>query len=33
MQDTPISDFGKWKITEELFEPIPVRQKISGELK
>lgn len=29
----PISDFGKWKTTGELFEPIFVKPKTSGELK
>ncbi|MCA1636875.1 MAG: hypothetical protein LC768_00805 [Acidobacteria bacterium] len=32
-QSVPISDFGKWKTTDELFEPIFSKQKISGELK
>jgi len=29
----PVSNFGKWKTTDELFEPIFVKQKTSGELK
>lgn len=33
MQDTPISNFGKWKITDELLEPILVNRKTSGDLK
>lgn len=33
MEETPISNFGKWKITDELFEPILVKKKTSGELK
>ena len=33
MQDIPISNFGSWKITDELYEPVLVRQKTSGELK
>ena len=32
-QSVPVSDFGKWKTTDELFEPIFVKQKTSGELK
>jgi hypothetical protein len=32
-QAAPASNFGKWKTTEELFEPIFVKQKTSGELK
>jgi len=32
-QSIPISDFGKWKTTDELFEPIFSKQKTSGELK
>lgn len=32
-KDVPISDFGKWKTTGELFEPVFSRQKTSGELK
>lgn len=30
---TPISDFGKWKATDELFEPVFSKTKTSGELK
>ncbi|MDQ3747513.1 MAG: zinc ribbon domain-containing protein [Acidobacteriota bacterium] len=33
MRDAPISDFGKWKTTDELFEPIFAKQKTSGDLK
>lgn len=33
IQDTPIPNFGKWKITDELLEPILVKQKTSGKLK
>ena len=29
----PVSDFGKWKTTDELFEPIFSKPKTSGELK
>ena len=29
----PISDFGKWKTSGELFEPVYRKQKTSGELK
>ena len=32
-QDMPVSDFGKWKITDDLLEPVLVKQKTSGELK
>ncbi len=32
-QSVPISDFGKWKTTGELFEPIFSKQKTSGDLK
>ena len=32
-QAEPASKFGKWKSTEELFEPINVEGKTSGELK
>jgi hypothetical protein len=32
-QTAPISNFGKWKTTDELFEPIFVKRKTSGELK
>ncbi len=32
-QSIPVSDFGKWKTTGELFEPIFSRAKTSGELK
>ncbi len=32
-QAAPASNFGKWKTTDELFEPIFVKQKTSGELK
>jgi hypothetical protein len=32
-QAVPVSNFGKWKTTDELFEPIFVKQKTSGELK
>lgn len=31
--DIPVSDFGKWKTTDELFEPIFSKPKTSGELK
>jgi hypothetical protein len=31
-QSIPISDFGKWKTTGELFEPIFSKQKTSGDL-
>lgn len=31
--DIPVSDFGKWKTTGELFEPIFSKPKTSGELK
>lgn len=32
-QETPVSEFGKWKqTTDELFEPILVKRKTSGEL-
>lgn len=33
MRETPISDFGKWKTTDEFFEPIFAKQKTSGDLK
>ncbi len=33
MQDMPISNFGKWNITDELLEPILVQRKTSGDLK
>ena len=29
----PVSDFGKWKITGELFEPVFSKSRTSGELK
>jgi hypothetical protein len=32
-QAAPASNFGKWKTTDELFEPICVKRKTSGELK
>ena len=32
-QSVPVSDFGKWKTTDELFEPIFSKPKTSGELK
>ncbi len=32
-QGSPVSDFGKWKTTGELFEPIFFKPKTSGELK
>jgi len=32
-QSTPVSDFGRWKTTEELFEPVFTKPKTSGELK
>lgn len=32
-QAAPASNFGKWKTTDDLFEPIFVKQKTSGELK
>ena len=32
-QGTPVSDFGKWKTTGDLFEPVYRKQKTSGELK
>ena len=32
-QSIPVSDFGKWKTTDELFEPIFSKPKTSGELK
>lgn len=32
-QSTPVSDYGKWKTSEELFEPIFIKRKTSGELK
>lgn len=32
-QNIPVSDFGKWKTTDELFEPIFSKSKTSGELK
>ncbi len=32
-QTAPVSNFGKWKTTDELFEPIFVKRKTSGELK
>ena len=31
--DIPVSNFGKWKTTDELFEPVLVREKSSGELR
>lgn len=31
--DIPVSDFGKWKTTDELFEPIFSKPKTSGELR
>jgi len=33
MRDVPISNFGNWKITDELLEPISVKRKTSGNLK
>jgi hypothetical protein len=32
-QGTPISNLGSWKITDELYEPVFIKQKTSGELK
>ncbi|MEO6589761.1 MAG: hypothetical protein ABIP06_10695 [Pyrinomonadaceae bacterium] len=32
-QSVPVPDFGKWKTTGELFEPIFAKSKTSGELK
>ncbi len=32
-QDIPVSDFGKWKTTGDLYEPVFAKPKISGELK
>ncbi len=32
-QSVPISDFGKWKTSGELFEPIISKQKTSGDLR
>lgn len=32
-QGVPVSEFGKWKTTDELFEPIFTKPKTSGELK
>lgn len=32
-QSTRVSDFGKWKTTDELFEPVFSKPKTSGELK
>ncbi|HSK70263.1 MAG TPA: zinc ribbon domain-containing protein [Pyrinomonadaceae bacterium] len=32
-RSAPVSDFGKWKTTDELFEPIFSKPKTSGELK
>ena len=32
-QSVPASDFGRWKTSEDLFEPIYNKPKISGELK
>lgn len=33
IEETPVSNFGSWKITDELYEPVFVKQKTLGELK